>query len=540
LEAIKEQFGKSQGGYVPKTVTYPDGSKMEFLIEADGPGIKFTMPDGSYLDIYEEWDADNNDAYLGMSYKNSNGSIWNRLRVGPDGFTMQGADDNDPKKIASVEEIDKLETDIKSHEEDTDNPHEVTAAQVGLGNVDDTRDMDKPVSTAQAEAIAEAKLAIQKWLPAVNAKSELPNPSTLSPDVNYLCRVINDTTPANNGVWQFIAGADEWTYFSDNLDFVDEAELQMALADKVNKSGDSMTGDLDMNGNRIANIGDPVGAGDTATKGYVDTGLMTKQDKVSPYKGADNQAGILVDLGAEVAGGMEVLFDILYNETQSGYLKRQAHIHGQFYGDMGIRTGMVQNGNIKVPVYAFKGTAEGVGSTNTFLWIPNSATAYFPSAKVEAWTRLGTGLFEVLQAGVSTLADTPIEMLVEIAAAPSVGRPDSWPAGTEISFDNGVYGKRQLTEAETSISAFATKVVFTASGAIKLIDSGGYVEFTQGETKTLLQVGQTYYGYMSGTEPSWRQNISVGINGVTKEAWIHVNSRQDGTIEADVWVLYTK
>ena len=41
----------------------------------------------------------------------------------------------------------------------TDNPHSVTKAQVGLGNVDNTSDMNKPVSTAQATAIAEAKSA---------------------------------------------------------------------------------------------------------------------------------------------------------------------------------------------------------------------------------------------------------------------------------------------------------------------------------------------------------------------------------------------
>ncbi len=46
-----------------------------------------------------------------------------------------------------------------SHINQDDNPHGVTADQVGLGNVDNTADEDKPVSTAQAEAIAEAKKA---------------------------------------------------------------------------------------------------------------------------------------------------------------------------------------------------------------------------------------------------------------------------------------------------------------------------------------------------------------------------------------------
>ena len=46
-----------------------------------------------------------------------------------------------------------------SHAQDHNNPHAVTAAQVGLENVDNTSDLDKPVSTLQALAIAEAKRA---------------------------------------------------------------------------------------------------------------------------------------------------------------------------------------------------------------------------------------------------------------------------------------------------------------------------------------------------------------------------------------------
>ena len=45
---------------------------------------------------------------------------------------------------------------VKEHTE-LNNPHNVTKSQVGLGNVDNTSDMDKPVSTAQAEAITKAK-----------------------------------------------------------------------------------------------------------------------------------------------------------------------------------------------------------------------------------------------------------------------------------------------------------------------------------------------------------------------------------------------
>lgn len=48
---------------------------------------------------------------------------------------------------------------VDSHIGNKSNPHGVTKAQVGLGKVNNTSDADKPVSTAQATAIAEAKAA---------------------------------------------------------------------------------------------------------------------------------------------------------------------------------------------------------------------------------------------------------------------------------------------------------------------------------------------------------------------------------------------
>ncbi len=51
-------------------------------------------------------------------------------------------------------DISANQTAIQNHVQDTNNPHGVTKAQIGLGNVDNTSDADKPVSTAQAEALA--------------------------------------------------------------------------------------------------------------------------------------------------------------------------------------------------------------------------------------------------------------------------------------------------------------------------------------------------------------------------------------------------
>lgn len=56
-------------------------------------------------------------------------------------------------------DVTALETKVNNHIANKSNPHTVTKTQVGLGNVDNTSDADKPVSTAQATAIADAKAA---------------------------------------------------------------------------------------------------------------------------------------------------------------------------------------------------------------------------------------------------------------------------------------------------------------------------------------------------------------------------------------------
>ena len=56
-------------------------------------------------------------------------------------------------------DVTALEAKVNNHIANKSNPHTVTKAQVGLGNVNNTSDVDKLVSTAQAAAIADAKAA---------------------------------------------------------------------------------------------------------------------------------------------------------------------------------------------------------------------------------------------------------------------------------------------------------------------------------------------------------------------------------------------
>jgi len=67
--------------------------------------------------------------------------------------------------FADVEtDVTDLQGATSSHANNKNNPHNVTKAQIGLGNVDNTSDMDKPVSTAQAAAIGSVADAISNHI----------------------------------------------------------------------------------------------------------------------------------------------------------------------------------------------------------------------------------------------------------------------------------------------------------------------------------------------------------------------------------------
>lgn len=79
-------------------------------------------------------------------------------------------------QAAAIADAKKAGTDAQAtanaHIARKDNPHGLTKSQIGLGNVDNTSDMDKPVSTAQAAAIAAASGSGGEALKAVNEHIE--------------------------------------------------------------------------------------------------------------------------------------------------------------------------------------------------------------------------------------------------------------------------------------------------------------------------------------------------------------------------------
>lgn len=89
-----------------------------------------------------------------------------------------------------------INDDLIAHKNNTSNPHTVTKSQVGLGNADNTSDINKPVSTAQATAISNAKTEVQNNLNAHTSNTTNPHKVTAS-QVGAYTKAETDTKIAN-------------------------------------------------------------------------------------------------------------------------------------------------------------------------------------------------------------------------------------------------------------------------------------------------------------------------------------------------------
>ena len=109
-----------------------------------------------------------------------------------------------------VKRLSDVESEISVHTHNTSNPHGVTKSQVGLGNCDNTSDLSKPVSTAQAAAIAAAVASVQVEASAVQSVAGRTGAVTLTTsDVSGFNSAVLAAAPAETvtTVGNLIGGA---------------------------------------------------------------------------------------------------------------------------------------------------------------------------------------------------------------------------------------------------------------------------------------------------------------------------------------------
>lgn len=97
------------------------------------------------------------------------------------------------------EAIVEVDSDLDTHIGDTSNPHEVTKAQVGLENVDNTADIDKPVSTAQ-----QTVLNLKVDTATVKDPTGFDNPDVVTVSYDSTARTVTITPNGAKFYWRGI------------------------------------------------------------------------------------------------------------------------------------------------------------------------------------------------------------------------------------------------------------------------------------------------------------------------------------------------
>lgn len=174
----------------------------------------------------------------------------------------------------------QIENTANQHYANEDNPHNVTKEQVGLGNCDNTADLDKPVSQAQKAytdqivagammgTIPDNSLQLIKLVPEVQRLIEYaiqPSGGTMIGNIKMTQGATVTGLPNPTGDTDAVSKA----YLI--------AQFATRLAGYLSVSGGTMTGAINMNSKKIINLPVPSASKDAATKEYVDQTIITKK-----------------------------------------------------------------------------------------------------------------------------------------------------------------------------------------------------------------------------------------------------------------------
>ena len=222
-------------------------------------------------DVYSKGDVDSKlSAKLDSSTATSTYATKSELNAKADADDVYTKDEVDTalgKKLDTTTATSTYatQTSLTSHTSNTENPHSVTKAQVGLGNVDNTSDANKPISTATQTALnlkansadvytkSQVNTELAKKLDSTTAsstyatkeelnskvasvykvKGSVANQAALPEESNEVGDVYNVEDTGINYVWT----GEEWDALGGSVDFTNyytKGDVDSKLADKAN------------------------------------------------------------------------------------------------------------------------------------------------------------------------------------------------------------------------------------------------------------------------------------------------------------------
>ena len=124
--------------------------QWRYLYQDDGWDAQYKVNDAPFTEAQ-------NKAINSGATKDIIDSVANKLNKSDVLNASGSATDKPISQNAATQAAQNVQSNLEAHINNNNNPHRVTAAQVGLGNVENTSDADKPISTAQQTAL-DAKL----------------------------------------------------------------------------------------------------------------------------------------------------------------------------------------------------------------------------------------------------------------------------------------------------------------------------------------------------------------------------------------------
>ena len=278
------------------------------------------------------------------------------------------------ERIPNASDVSRLDSNIStttSHIANKSNPHEVTKSQVGLGNVDNTSDIDKPISTLQQAAITATTNAFNGHV------ANTSNPHSVTKSQVGLSNVDN-TSDSNKPI---------------------SIATQTALNGKVNNSGnESIAGVKTFEASPI--VPTPTSDNEATNKVYVDEAdnqLRSNLEQLAGDKVSTNFLGVELSL-------VKPESSLVYGErvAAAGYI---------IPGYVGYRTGLkpVTVGKRYAAVHG----APGQNPTFTFFSSPSIGSASFVSQLTVAEATVPAGATHMVINFPTILKDVLIVMQMD-------------------------------------------------------------------------------------------------------------------------------
>ena len=266
------------------------------------------------------------------------------------------------------------------------------------------------------------------------------------------------------------------------------AKIETALADGVSRTGNGpndMESNLDLNSNRVINVGAPIDSNDAVTKGYLENEIS---DYVSASDAAD--AAIAAQAAAETAQAgaeaAETAAEAAYDDFDDRYLGAKASeptvdndgdalVTGALFFDTSAGVMKVYNGTSWVAITLATGGVDSVfGRTGDVV----AATSDYDASQIDNDSGVAGATVDL--ALDNAAASGPVDSVFG-RTGPVTAAPSDYDAG-QIDYDNASSGltatdvQAAIDELDTTVDGFTSAQVKTgiSSQILDSVDLGTY------------------------------------------------------------------